>query len=109
MNSQNKVNRESAAIVCGHIADSDDPTIRHAQRDVPEEPADSGWQFLCGAESEDWAEARVWSVDEVLQIAPDLAQFIDCPPGTVLTRSGPEDAWNCKQMEPEGTKGDGGN
>ena len=92
MSAQNKVNLESAAIVCGHIADSEAPIIC-AQRDMPEEAADSGWQFLCGAESEDWAEARVWSVDEVLQIAPDLAEFIDCPPGTVLTRSGPAGAW----------------
>lgn len=102
MNAQNKINREGAAIVCGHIADSENPIICYAQRDVPEEPADSGWQFLCGAENEDLAEARVWSLDEVLQISPDLAEFMDCPPGTVLTRSGPEDAWDCKQAEPEG-------
>ena len=93
MSTQVKVNLSSAAIVCGHIAESEQPIICHAQRDPPEEPADSGWQFFCGAESEDWEEARVWSVSEVLQIEPDLAEFIDCPPGTVLTRSGPAGTW----------------
>lgn len=97
MNTQNKVNRESAAIVCEHIAGSKEAVICYAERDIPEDPADSGWQFLCGVESEDWGKAGVWSIDEVLQIAPDLAEFIDCPPGTVLTRSAPTDAWNCKQ------------
>lgn len=93
MNAQTKVNPSSAAIVCGHIAESEQPTICYAQRDPPEEAADSGWQFFCGAENEDWEKARVWSVSEVLQIAPDLAEFIDYPPGTVLTRSGPAGAW----------------
>lgn len=88
-----EVAHSNAAIVCGHIACAGNPVIRFAQRDTPQEPADSGWQFFCGMEEEDWEEARVWSIAEVLQIAPDLLEFIDCPPGTVLTRSGFAEAW----------------
>lgn len=93
MSTNVKVSLSSAAIVCGHIAASDKPAVRYAQRDAPEEPADSGWQFFCGAEVEEWEEARVWSVREVLEVAPDLVEFIDFPIGTVLTRSGPAGAW----------------
>ena len=86
MNDQAGIGPKSAAIVCGHIARAEAAVCR-AERDVPEDPADSGWQFLCGAEDENWADARVWSMEEVLCISPDLERFVDCPAGTVLVRS----------------------
>lgn len=88
-----KVTRSNAAIVCSHIAEAKNPVVRFAQRDVPEEAADSGWQFFCGVEEENWRDAQVWSISDVLQIAPDLAEFIDLPPGSTLSRADSDEGW----------------
>ncbi|MFN7643338.1 MAG: DUF2185 domain-containing protein [Burkholderiales bacterium] len=81
-----------AAIICGHAAKELAPIMR-ALRDVPEESADSGWQFLCGAIEEDFSEAQVWSIEEVLELAPDFLDFINLPPGTSLFRSIQSGPW----------------
>ena len=74
----------SAAIVCIHVA-KQGKAVRMAVRDTPQRAEDSGWQFLCNGE-EDELEAEVWSVEEVLGLAPDLEPFIDSPVGTLLAR-----------------------
>lgn len=91
---QSDVSLTCAAIVCEHIANSKDPVICYAQRDQSEEPADSGWQFLCGREDEDWDKAQVWSIGEVLEISPEIKEFVNSPVGTVLARQGAGDPWN---------------
>jgi len=83
-----------AAIVCLHVALGHLPILR-AVRDDPTVPEDSGWQFRCAA-VEDVDEpnmARVWAVYEVLEYEPSLADFIERPPGTVLTRKHPMSEW----------------
>lgn len=86
------VGHQCAAIVCGHVAKAQAPVLL-AQRDLPEDPADSGWQFLCGADEEDWTEARVWSVGEVLEIVPDFAEFLERPAGSALVRVNASSPW----------------
>ena len=57
-------------------------------------PEDSGWQFLCDSNSnEDPDMAKVWLVSEVLDYEPSLAEFVDTPPGTILTRTDPYSHW----------------
>jgi hypothetical protein len=85
-------NRRCAAIVCAHVAAGRSPILL-AERSEPEEAADSGWQFLCGVEHEDWTEAKVWSVQEVIDTDPSLAALIDLPIGTRLARSAPDASW----------------
>jgi hypothetical protein len=79
-----KTDRNSGAIVCGHVARGIQP-IRRAVRDLPIAPEDSGWQFLCDAgESEDAERAQIWAVAHVLEEHPALVQWIDCDPGISL-------------------------
>jgi hypothetical protein len=83
---------QSAAIVCEHVA-SGAKIIRIAERAPPEDPADSGWQFCCGDEEEDWQHAQVWSLGEVLQLEPSLSQFVDLPADTTLFRAELDGQW----------------
>lgn len=79
------VGPRSAAIVCAHVASGVKP-ICLAERSMPEDPADSGWQFLCGQTEEDWKKAQVWSIQEVLELEPSLREFIDYPAEITLVR-----------------------
>lgn len=86
------IGHQCAAIVCGHVAKAKAPILL-AQRDLPEDPADSGWQFLCGSDDEDWTEARVWSVGEVLEIVPEFVEFLESPAGSALVRVDTSSPW----------------
>lgn len=88
----NAVDLRSSAIACGHAANASAP-ILHAFRDMPEEPEDSGWKFLCGAEIEDWTQAQVWSIGEVRELVPDLASFLNRNSGASLIRSDEFCSW----------------
>jgi hypothetical protein len=81
-----------AAFVCGEVAQREAP-ILHAERTEPDDPADSGWQFLCGRESEDIATAQIWALHEVVELEPSLLPYVSLPVGTVLTRHTGSDAW----------------
>lgn len=80
-------------IICSHVAIEGHPILR-ALRDEPIAPEFSGWQFTCGLyDHDDASTGRVWLVDEIIELEPTLRPFIDCPPGTGLSRSSPNDAW----------------
>jgi hypothetical protein len=81
-----------AAIVCSEVANG--APILHAERTSPEDKADSGSQFLCGASSDDWQSAKVWAVHEVLKRDSSLTTFIDLPNGTILSRHSVNEKWN---------------
>ncbi len=88
-----KTPNQSAAIVCAHVARNGYPVLR-AQRDVPVDSDDSGWQFLCDSgEEESEGEAQVWAVSEVLQHEPTLTGLLEQAPGTALHREGPTRSW----------------
>lgn len=81
-----------AAIICSHAA-SGHPILL-AIRDLPIEPADSGWQFLCGSSKhEDESAVQVWSVREVIETDPSLVYLVDLPPGTSLSRTNRHKPW----------------
>lgn len=83
---------QCAAILCSHVASGERP-ILIAERDEPEDPADSGWQFLCGEDHEDWREAKVWSVREILEIEQTLTPFINLEPTVRLVRLACDGDW----------------
>lgn len=86
------VNRNSAAILCSHVADGSHPMLL-VVRTEPENKSDSGWQVLCNAHEENWENAKVWSISEVLQHEPSLEDHIDAPPGTTIVRDGVSSEW----------------
>lgn len=82
-----------AAIFCEHVASRKNPILR-AVRDDPQDPDDSGWQFLCAScATEDPSAAQVWLVDEVLFEEPSLDEYIDSPAGTRLERKSSASPW----------------
>jgi hypothetical protein len=84
---------QCAAILCYDVAVNHAP-ILFAERTEPEDPADSGWQFVCGAHEENWKLAQVWAIHDVLTFDPSLKDFIGMPYGTVLTRASANSQWN---------------
>jgi hypothetical protein len=87
-----ETNRAAAAILCSHVASGERPILL-AARTSPEMEMDSGWQFLCNAETEDWSCAQVWKLSEVLRKEPTLEKYIDTPVGIALVRDNQEDEW----------------
>lgn len=82
-----------AAILCSHVVDDRLP-ILFATRTEPENDADSGWQFLCNTGVEEkWQDAKVGSIDEVLQLEPSLQAYIELPAGTTLIRENDSTEW----------------
>jgi hypothetical protein len=93
MSPLNKVNESLAAIVCEHVATGEEPILL-AVRTTPEDPDDSGWQFLCSSgKEESTEEAKVWLLSEVLERSPDLAAWLDSSVGTRLERSSGKSPW----------------
>lgn len=82
---------QSAAIMCSEVANG--APILRAERSEPQHQADSGWQFLCGASTEDWQAAKVWAIREVLERDSTLTEFVGLPYGTVLLRNSPDEKW----------------
>jgi hypothetical protein len=68
--------KQSAAIICEQISYPERP-ILHATRDMPEEPEDSGWQFLCGVENHAHSDAVVWALHEVVDLDPSIRSILD--------------------------------
>ena len=86
-------NYSGAAIVCGHVAAKTHP-ILFAERSQPDEPVDTGWQFVCNSGlDEDPESAKVWALDEVIALEPSLAAILDHPPGTQLIRKDASSPW----------------
>jgi len=79
------------AIVCSHVATQGCP-ILYAERTEAIDEADSGWQFLCytGVDEED---AKIWSVNEIIELEPSLKDFMNRPVGTTLFRKDGNSPW----------------
>ena len=86
-------NDSGAVIVCGHVASKTHP-ILFAERNEPEEPVDTGWQFLCDSGLDETPEAaQVWALDEILAFEPTLNGLLEQRPGTRLVRKDPASPW----------------
>jgi hypothetical protein len=82
-----------AAIVCSHVAREGLP-ILGAVRAEPQDPADSGWQFMCySGKDESIEEAQVWSLSQVIQHEQTLRPFIASKTGTRITRLTKSSEW----------------
>lgn len=87
------INFGGAVILCAHVAKSQFPILL-GERDESTMPEDTGWQFLCNrVESEDMQEAQVWGLNEVLDVVPSLARFVNCPVGTTIMRDDEKSEW----------------
>ena len=64
-------------IVCRHLAKGE-ASLAFAFRSKPESAEDSGWQCLCGQEH-DMSDAMVVSMDEAIQLCPQLEAIKDEP------------------------------
>ncbi len=90
---EEKIGRELAVVLCSHIAEGKSPILL-AVRDEPEEEYDSGWQFLCNStDEEDWENAKVCSVEDVLKIEPTLEEYIDTPANLAIVRKDESSPW----------------
>jgi hypothetical protein len=82
----------TAAIVCEHVARNGAP-ILFAEKSQPQDDADSGWQFVCGTEEENWQNAQVWALREMLSLDSSLKPYLEMPWGTVLRRPSVAARW----------------
>lgn len=68
----------------------DGAKVGFMQRDEPHNPADSGWQFTAGDESdaymEDGDNHLVYDVNTIANYDPEIIPFLDAPIGTALMR-----------------------
>ena len=84
---------KTAAIVCEHVALMKSP-ILSAFRTEPESLEDSGWQFFCGKEEEEnFGNAQVWLLEEVLIIEPTLSEYMNLHPGVQVWRPAKNEDW----------------
>src|SRR5687768_12008760 len=94
-----KINLAGAAIVCAHVALERLPILL-AERSEPDEPLDTGWQFLCNSGADEpTAGAQIWALGEVLMVEPSLSEFVNLPPGTQLTRKSADSPWIVSKHE----------
>lgn len=94
--SKETVNYSGSAIVCSHVASGQYP-ILFAERSEPDEPTDTGWQFLCNSGMEEnLSTARVWALDEVVMLEPTLRDCVRLPPGTQLCREHGSATWKAQ-------------
>jgi hypothetical protein len=88
-----------AAIVCKHVASRGFPILQ-AERSLPLDDVDSGWQFLCNSGLEEKIEeAKVWSINEVLENEPSLREWLALPPGTGVIRKDQHTPWHRYKAE----------
>lgn len=82
-----------AVLLCGHVASGALPILR-GRRDKPLGPEDSGWQFRCNVSAnEATSEAKIWSVDELLENDESLRSIIEEPYGAIVERKSTTSPW----------------
>jgi hypothetical protein len=85
--------KRSAAIICKQVSYPERP-ILHATRDFPVEPADSGWQFVCGVENhDDFGGGQTWTLEEVTALDPTLRAILDAEPKISFERRTVDTPW----------------
>jgi hypothetical protein len=84
--------KRSAAIVCKHISYPERPILR-ATRDVPVDPADSGWQFLCGVADHRNIRGAIWALEEAACLDASLREILDAEPEVSFKRSTLGGSW----------------
>ena len=71
----------------------DGERVGYMYRDEPSDPADSGWVFMAGTESQEYmddpANSGVYDVNTIANYDPDIVQFLDAPAGSRFVRWAP--------------------
>jgi hypothetical protein len=84
---------DKAAIVSKLVAVHKRP-ILFAERSLPLDDCDSGWQFLSNEhDCLQMSDGQVWSLKEVIDIEPRLSAFITMGVGFKIVRANSEDDW----------------
>ena len=81
-----------AVIICKHVLDNPS-CVKCACKTEPSEASDSGWQFLCGAESHAAEDAKVVSEDEIKKLIPSVSQIWEAKAPCTFILDG--DRWFC--------------
>lgn len=84
-----------AAIVCCHVLEDGLPILRMKRDPLdPEDPADSGWQFLCDSGAPEGMDTiRVVAIQEVLGSDLSIEGLIDSACGSSFIRLNPSEPW----------------
>lgn len=86
---------ETACITCKHVLE-DGADVLLVTHDSDDE---GGWQFLCGAEGHDEADARVVGIGQIIELQPDLNYLFEMPVGIAADRATKDSEWEF--FEPE--------
>lgn len=98
INSMQQMNNSGAVIICSHCASGEYPILMAERSTSEDDPVDTGWQFLCNVKThDDVTDAKVWALDEVLEIEPTLEMLVTLPPGTRLVRNDKETPWSIQK------------
>jgi hypothetical protein len=89
-------NEELGAIVCCHVAKGF--PILGAVRAAPQDPADSGWQFMCySGQEESIEDAQIWSIKQVLEREQSLRSLVGSKVGTRVVRDSVSSDWSVQE------------
>lgn len=89
-----------SVVVCSHVLNRTHPML-YGRRDAPSEAVDSGWQFVCMQFEETAETGRLIAVDELLVREPELAPYINEPPGAEVWRAHAKAAWTLRRNASE--------
>lgn len=64
--------------------------VGYMVRDAPQDPADSGWSFFAGNESQEYLDdpsnSGVYDVNTIANYDPEIVRFLDSPIGARFVR-----------------------
>jgi len=87
-----KYHPRQSVFTCSHVLSNKFPILL-AQRDLPLDEADSGWQILCGANQEDDSTGRIIAVEEAYKIDQAFEMLFQNPPQKCFARHSPNHPW----------------
>jgi hypothetical protein len=88
--------RRGACIATDYIT-VDGYKVDFMKRDTPRNPADSGWQFLSGRETQEYmniaVNSGIYDVNTIANCDPDIVPYVDAPIGCAFERRGASGAF----------------
>lgn len=84
-----------SAVIYSHVLEAGMPMLRIKRDELdPEDPSDSGWQFLCDSGlREDTNTIRIISVQEGVAIEPSISALLDVEVGSCFSRNQKGGQW----------------
>ena len=82
--------RRGAGIASDHIMVDGKP-VGFMYREAPDDPHDSGWRFLSGAESQEYMDQSdnfaMYDVNTIANYDPSIVEYLDAPVGSAFGRN----------------------